>query len=218
MAMLRLPLDALRAGFDWLRRNPTELITVARAAAGLRVSAPLDALRWLLARAPQGKRSPKDVVIGQRPPAMTLAATIDLMGNPVRADAAIKVEEIRLGPDELRVTLRLSDVKLVYLGDNPQSPVGVLLKSGALDLSKPANLANFMPKRPIALVEAKDDTIVLDLARVPKIGANPRVKKILSVITPVLVIRDVRVEDEHLYVSWRPRLTGLPTSLAALRA
>lgn len=215
---MQLPLDALRAGLGYLRRHPTVLIAVARAAAGLRIMVPLDALRWFIGRASRARKGFKDVVVGQKPPSITFGATVDLMGNPLRAFAAIRIEELRIGPDELRVTLRLSDVRIEDLSGNPNSPVSVLLRSGALDLSKPGNLVNFMPKRPPALVEAKDDKLVLDLMRVPKIGENPRVRKILSVITPVLVIRDVRVEDDHLVVEWRPRFGGLTSSLAALRA
>jgi hypothetical protein len=212
------PLVALRAGFEYLKRNPTELLTVARHAAGFRAVLPLDALRWMVANSPQNKKAPQDVVIGEKPPAITFGATIDLMGTKVRANAAIKVEELRLSPEELRVTLRLSDVKMEVIGDGGNSPVAALLKSGALDLSKPGNLANFMPKRPPALVEAKDDRLVLDLMKVPKIAANPKVRKILSVVTPVLVIRDLTVEDDHLQIGWRPRIKGFAEALSALRA
>jgi hypothetical protein len=211
------PLVALRAGFEYLKRNPTELITVARHAAGFRMVVPLDALRWVVANSPPNKKAPQDVVIGEKPPAITFGATIDLMGTKVRANAAIKVEELRLSPEELRVTLRLSDVKMEVIGDGGNSPVAALLKSGALDLSKPGNLANFMPKRPPALVEAKDDRLVLDLMKVPKIAENPKVRKILGVVTPVLVIRDLTVEDDHLQIGWRPRIKGLAEALAALR-
>src|SRR5687768_5917894 len=111
------PLVALRAGFEYLKRNPTELLTVARHAAGFRMVVPLDVLRWVLANSPPNKKAPQDVVIGEKPPAITFGATIDLMGTKVRANAAIKVEELRLSPEELRVTLRLSDVKMEVIGD-----------------------------------------------------------------------------------------------------
>jgi hypothetical protein len=214
---MAFPVNALRAGFDYLKRNPGELLHAARNAAGFKVVVPLDALRWFVANAPPSKKAPKDVVIGQKPPSLTFGATVDLMGTTVRARAAIAIDELRLGPDELRVALRLSDVALEVMGKG-DTPVGALIKSGALDLSKPGNLANFMPKRPAALIEAKDDRIVLDLMKVPKIAENPRVRKLLSVVTPVLVIRDIRTEDDHLVIAIRPRLGGLGSSLAALRA
>jgi hypothetical protein len=211
------PLKAIRAGIDYLRRHPTELIYVAKSAAGLKVVLPLDALRWLSDNSKGGKRAPKEVVIGGKPPAITVAATLDLMGTPVRAGAAIKFEELRLGPDELRIVLKLSDVTLQALGD-ANTPVGALLKSGALDLSKPGNLANFLPKRPPALVEARDDLIALDLMKVPKIAENARLRRILGVVTPVFEIREVRVADDHLILSWRPRPGGVLSAVAALRS
>jgi hypothetical protein len=212
------PLAVLRAGFDYLKRNPTELITVARHAAGFRAVVPLDALRWFVANSPPNKKAPQDVVIGEKPPSITFGATIDLMGTKVRANAAIRIDELRLSPEELRISVRLSDVKMEVIGAGGDSPVAALLKSGALDLSKPGNLANFMPKRPPALVEAKDDRLVLDLMKVPKIAENPKVKTILGVITPVLVIRDITVAEDHIQISWRPRITGLAEARSALRA
>jgi hypothetical protein len=212
------PLAVLRAGFDYLKRNPTELFTVARHAAGFRAVVPLDALRWFVANSPPNKKAPQDVVIGEKPPSITFGATIDLMGTKVRANAAIRIDELRLSPEELRISVRLSDVKMEVIGQGGDSPVAALLKSGALDLSKPGNLANFMPKRPPALVEAKDDRLVLDLMKVPKIADNPKVKTILGVITPVLVIRDITVAEDHIQISWRPRITGLAEALSALRA
>jgi hypothetical protein len=212
------PIAALRAGFDYLKRNPTELVTVARYAAGFRAVMPLDALRWMVANSAPNPKAPKDVVIGEQPPAITFGATVDLMGTKVRANAAIKIDELRLSPDELRIAVRLSDVRMEVLDPNAASPVAALIKSGALDLSKPGNLVNFMPKRPAALVEAKDDRVVVDLMRVPKIAQNPRVRKVLSVVTPVLVIRNISVQDDHVVVRWRPRIAGLVEALAALRA
>jgi hypothetical protein len=211
------PLKALRAGIDYLRRNPTELIYVAKSAAGLKIVLPLDALRWLSDNAKGGKRAPKDVLIGGKPPAITVQATVDLMGTAVRVGASIKFEELRLAADELRIALRLSDVTMQAQGDG-SSPVAALLKSGALDLSKPGNLANFLPKRPAALVEARDDMLVLDLMKVGKIAGNGRLRRLLGVVTPVFEIREVRVDDDHLILSWRPRPGGVLSAARALRS
>jgi len=134
----------------------------------------------------------------------------------VRAHAAIRFEELDLGAEQLRIVLRLSDVKMEALGAS-DSPVAALLKSGALDLSKPGNLANFLPKRPAALVEAKDDKLVLDLMKVPKIAENGRLRRILGVVTPVLHLKELRVEDDHIVLSWRPRPAGLGAAVMALR-
>ncbi|MBI4512392.1 MAG: hypothetical protein HY698_22360 [Deltaproteobacteria bacterium] len=216
LSSLKLPISALSAGFEYLKRNPAELVFVAKHAAGLRAAVPMDLLRWLLARVPTGKNGLSDVVIGHNPPALTFESTVSLMGAKVRAGAHLRIEEVRMGGDELRLVVRLSDVRLEPLGP-PDSPLAAMLKSPMLDLSKPANLLNFMPKRPPALVEAKDDRVVLDLMKT-KLGKNRRLKQILSVVSPLVEIRDLRAEDDHLVVEWRPRAEGVTTAVAALRS
>src|SRR5687768_12995462 len=100
------PRDALRAGADYLRRHPGVLLTVARNAAGLKLTVPLDSLRWLVEHAPRGKKSPRDVALGSAPPALSVAMTSELMGNAFRAGSDITIEEVRAGADELVVKLR----------------------------------------------------------------------------------------------------------------
>jgi hypothetical protein len=214
---MRFPLDALKAGVDYLRRNPTEIFCAARHAAALRVSIPLDALRWLADRAAGSSGMVTDVVIGSAPPAITMAATIDLMGAKLRSSSATRIDELRLGPDELRVSLRVSNLSLEALGGDA-NPMSALLKSGALDLANPGSLMNFMPSKPEAIVEASGDRIVLDLLKVPKIAGNEKLRRILALTTPVIVIYDISTDDDHLLISWRPRVTGVPSALRALAA
>ena len=109
----------------------------------MRIAVPLDALRWFVANAPQSRKAPSDVSITARPPAIHLGATLEMMGSKLRASSAIRVEELRIHPDELRLTLRLADVDMRVL-DKSVTPISGLIKSGALDLSKPGNLANFI--------------------------------------------------------------------------
>jgi hypothetical protein len=80
MPATQLALDGLRAGLSHLAKKPTELLTVARHAAGLRAVIPLDALRWLIERSPS-KKGPKDIVLGANPPYISVGLTADLMGN-----------------------------------------------------------------------------------------------------------------------------------------
>jgi hypothetical protein len=134
----------------------------------------------------------------------------------VRASAAIRVDEIELSPETMRVGFKLSDVRLALLGDS-DTPVATLIKSGALDLSKPGNLVKFVPKRPPAIVEADGDRIVIDLMKVPAVGDNALLRRALAIVTPVLGIRAVETDRDHLYVALRASPRGLPRSLAALR-
>jgi hypothetical protein len=208
------PRDALRAGAGYLRRNPSELLTLARNAAGLRLTVPLDALRWLVENLPRGPRSPRDIAIGAAPPALSIGLTSELMGNAFRVTQDVKIEEVRASENELVVTLRVANLSLKALGAQ-DSPMANLFK--AMDFSDPAQLMNFMPQKSPALVEAKKDRFVVDLLRVPKIAANPTVRKALEVVTPLLTITEIYTEDDHLVLALRARAGGLTAALAALR-
>src|SRR5215813_10039141 len=151
MRDMALPLRAaLRSASRFMVKNPTTMLSMARHALGMRIAIPLDSLRWFIANTPPSKKAPQDVTINAKPPAVVLGATIDLMGTTVRASAAIKIDQLEIGPESLRVSIRLADVNLKVLGES-FTPVAGLIKSGALDLSKPGNLANFMPKKPDVL-------------------------------------------------------------------
>ena len=98
------------------------------------------------------------------------------------------------------------------------TPVAGLLKSGALDLSKPGNLVKFMPKKPEILVEAHDDVIVIDLMKNPKIAANDKVRRILDTLTPVVNVSGLSTEGDFLIIQMRATPFGLPRALGAARA
>jgi hypothetical protein len=204
------------AAVDYVRKNPDEVVRAMVNAAGLRFGVPLAALRYLTAQAKLPRKAPKDIEIGSAPPALRIGLTVDAMGTALRANAAIKIDEIDLGPDALRIGIRLGDVKLALIGDS-QSPVATLIKSGALDLSKPGNLVKFLPKRPPAIVDAEDDRIVLDLMQVPAIANNAMLKKILAILTPVVNIRAIETDRDHIYVALKASPSGLPRALTALR-
>lgn len=198
-------------------RNPMSLLKVARHAAGLQVAVPLDALRWFLANTPPSRKAPQDVIITARPPAIHVAATIDLMGSKVRASTAVTVDELRVHPDELRLQLRMADTDMKVL-DRSETPVAGLIRSGALDLSKPGNLAKFMPQKPPALVEAHDDILVLDLMQVPALANNFKLRRVLQRLTPVVNIAALKTDGDFLILGLRANPAGVPRALAAARA
>jgi hypothetical protein len=177
---------------------------------------PLAALRYLSSQAKLPKKAPQDIDIGSSPPALRIALSVDAMGTPVRVTAAIKIDEIDLSPGSMRVGIRLSEVKLTLLGES-DAPVATLIKSGALDLSKPGNLVKFLPKRPPAIVEADGDRIVIDLMNVPAIAGNALLRRALAIITPVVNVRAIETDRDHLYVALRASPRGLPRAFAALR-
>jgi hypothetical protein len=208
--------QVVNAAVDYIRRNPDEIVKAAINAAGLRFGVPLAALRYLSSQAKLPRKAPKDIEIGSAPPALRISLSVDAMGTPVRASAAIKVDEIDLSPGAMRIGIKLSDVKLTLLGES-DSPVATLIKSGALDLSKPGNLVKFLPKRPAAIVEADGDRIVIDLLNVPAVSANGLLRRALAIVTPVVNVRAVETDRDHLYVALRASPRGLPRAIAALR-
>lgn len=215
---MALPIRAaLRSAGRFVSRNPRTLVTMARHALGLRVAVPLDALRWFIANTPPSKRAPTDITITARPPAIHVGATVDLMDTKLRASAAIRVEELSLHTGELRVILRLADVQMHVIGES-NTPVAGLIKSGALDLSKPGNLVNFMPKKPEVLLEAKDDRLVLDLMRNPKIRANEKLHKVLSTLTPVVSVNALCTEGDYLILGLKATPMGFAEAVSAARA
>lgn len=209
-------MDAARAAAQHVFTNPHEIVRVARHAMGLRLPLPLSGIRWLAGRL-GGSKGPKDLLIESAPPGLRFAASLDLMKTPVRASAVVYIEDIRINDEEIRVEVRLSDVALRLTGES-DSPVATLLKSGALDLSKPGNLVAVMPKRPKAIVEARDDRVVLDLMNVPKLASSRRVRDILSVITPTVGVRSIRTDEDDLVVALRATPIGLLGSVAAIGA
>jgi hypothetical protein len=207
--------EVLTAAVGYVRKNPDEVVRAAVNAATLRFGVPLAALRFLAGQA-NGRKAPKDVEISASPPALRLAATVDAMGTWVRASAAIRVDEISITADAIRVGIRLNDVKLALVGES-EAPIATLIKSGALDLSKPGNLIRHLPKRPPAIVEAGGDRVVLDLIKIPKIAQNARVRKLLGVLTPVLGVRAIETDRDHLYVALKASPAGLSRSIEAIR-
>lgn len=206
----------LEAGSRYLRDHPEELLRALRNLLALRFGVPLDALRFFAGRA-KGKKAPKDLVLEAVPPGLRVGAGLELMGTPVRAQATVFIERVSITPDELRFEIRLADVSLKVPDNAPESPIAALLRSGALDLSKPGNLAAYMPKRPALLVEAKDDRIVIDLMRHPKIAKNPRAVRTLGLLAPLLTVAGIESDSEHLDVTLRAFPDGLREAVGGLR-
>lgn len=213
-----LDAEVLRTVGSYFVEHPEELVRIARNAAALKFGVPLAAVRWLATRAgATGRRAPSDVLIEAVPPGVRVGATLELMGTRLRASALIFVEELSLRTTELRVELRLAEVSLSLL-DESDSPLGALIRSGALDLTKVGNLVGVMPRRPSFLVEAKGDRIVLDLKRHPKLTQNGRAERLVGLVTPIVNVRAVESDREHLDIVLKVFPQGLATALATIRA
>jgi hypothetical protein len=180
---------------SYLFQHPDELLRIAKNALLLKFGVPLAAVRWAVLRN-GGQRLPRDLSLEAVPPGLRIGMSVELMGTPLRVSALMFIESIRLAPEELRLELRLNEVRLALLGDS-NSPLAALIRSGALDLTKVGNLVGVMPKRPAFLVEAKGDRIVLDLKRHPAF-AGQRVEKLLGLVTPLISVKGVATDDEHI--------------------
>lgn len=204
--------DALRS---YLRMHPEELGRAVRSALGLRFGVPLAALRWL---GEQAERSGKveDFQIESVPPGLRLGGSVDAMNTPIRVSAVIYVERVVFNDEELTVALRLEDVSLKLNGES-DSPLAALIKSGALDLSNPGTLVNFMPRRSPILAEAKGNRIVLDLMRDPNIGKNPLVRRAVSLLTAFVTLHGVETDTRHLDIAFRALPTGVGGAVRSVR-
>lgn len=207
----------LSAAKSYLKEHPEELVRALRGALGLRVGVPLDALRYFARELTGGNKMPRDIEIDSAPPGIKIAMTVEAVGSVLRVSLAIFIEEVNITSDEIRVSVRIADLSLKVL-EGMQTPVAALVQSGALDLSKPGNLVAFIPKRPPMIVDAKDDRIVIDALKIPKLADNPKIRRALAVATPVLGVRAIRSKDDHLDVHLRATLSGLPVAVAAARS
>ncbi len=210
------PKVILRNAADYLKTHPEEIVRALRGALGLRVGVPLDALRYFARELTGGKKLPRDIEIDSAPPGLRIAMTVEAAGSTLRVSQILYVEEVNIASDEIRVALRVAELSLKVL-EGFQTPVAALVQSGALDLSKPGNLIAFIPKRPAMIVDAKDDRIVLDVMKLPKVADNPKVRRALAITTPVLGVRGIRSKDDHLDVFLKASLSGLPVALSAVR-
>jgi hypothetical protein len=209
------PQETVDAVRTYLRSHPEEIGRAVRSALGLRFGVPVAALKWL---GKQAERTGKveDFEIESVPPGLRLGANVDLMNTPIRAGAIIFVERVVFNDEELTVALRLEDVKLKLNGES-DSPIAALIKSGALDLSNPGTLVNFMPNRSPVLAEANGNRIVLDLLRDPNIGKNPLVRRAVSLLTSFVTLHGVETDTKHVDIAFRALPTGLGGAVRSVR-
>jgi hypothetical protein len=207
------PKAVIERALSWVRQHPDQVLGAAKNAVALRLTVPLDALRWLAEQA-KGKKAPEDVEIAVEAPGIRVGATVNVMKTRIRASATLLIGEVRLGPDELRFAVRLKNVSLAVLGQS-DSPVAALIQSGALDLSKPGKLAAHLPRRPAFLVESEGDRLVIDLMRDPKIAA--RLRRVLSLVTPIVTVSTVEATGDALAIQLACFPDGFASAVGSLR-
>ncbi len=186
-----------------------------RNALGLRVGVPINALRWLGRQAEKSGKV-EDLKIDPTPPGIRVGASIDLMHTPIRASAIIFIDRVVFNEDELTVALRLEEVSLKLNGE-AETPVAALIKSGALDLSRPGTLLNYMPKRSPVIAEASDNRITLDLMRDPKIAKNKLLRNAIGAVTSFFTLQTISTDTSHLDISFRAFPGGIRGAARSVR-
>jgi hypothetical protein len=204
--------DAAR---EYLREHPEELGRAMRSALGLRLGVPLAALRWLGRQAEKDGKL-EDLSIDAVPPGLRVAASIDLMGTPIRARADVYIDRIVFNEAELTIAMRLEEIDLRLNGE-ANSPVGALIKSKALDLSNPGTLVAYLPDRSPILADAHENRITLDLMRDPKIGRNELVRTVVAVLTSFVTLHGVQTDEGHIDVAFRALPMGFGGAARAVR-
>ncbi|HLV22598.1 MAG TPA: hypothetical protein VKZ49_17020 [Polyangiaceae bacterium] len=207
----------LEAAAGYLKRNPEEVVRLVRGAAERRLSVPLDAVRWYVAGL-AGKRAPKDIELVAVPPGLRLGLTVELMGTPLRVSGILYVDRVEIAADTIRVDLRLNELSLKVLDETIDTPIAALIRSGALDLSKPGNLVAYMPKRPAMLIDAKDDRVTLDLMRLPKLAKNEQIGRLLGILTPIVTVETIGTSQDHLDIVLRTFPSGLSRGFQGIRS
>ncbi len=208
--------NVLKSAGRYAAANPRLLGEIARNALHGRLTVPLDLLRWATTLLPPGGSTPSDMTVVAQPPALGLGATANLMGTQLRVDAALLIDALDTSTDAFKVTLRVRDLRASVL-NNLDGNLAKLLKSGALNLSKPASLLNFVPKKPPAILEAKEDRFVVDLLKFDQVANNPTIRKVLATLTPILSIGEIRTEGDNLIIGLRASPRGFRDTLAAIR-
>jgi len=208
------PLALVERAVSWVRSHPEDLLGAAIDAAALKLTVPLDALRFLASRM-QGRNAPEDLEIVAVPPGLRVGATVTAMKTRLRASGTLLVDEMRVGPSEMRFSVRLRHLSLAVLGSS-DSPVATLVNSGALDLSRPGKLVASLPKRPSFVVEADGDRLVVDLMRDPKLSR--RLGRVAAVVTPLLTVTALESKGDALSLQLACLPDGVGAAVDAVRA
>ncbi|KFE71857.1 hypothetical protein [Hyalangium minutum] len=203
---------------EYLKEHPEEVPRAIRGMMKLRLGIPLAVPRYLARTFVSGQGHKKDVIISPAPPGLKLTTTLDALGSSLlRASLVVALDDLRINKDEVRLEFRVSEMKAEILDEGDgTSPVIAKIKSGELDFTKPANLLVHLPERPPTLVEAQDDRVCFDLLKSPDFANNPGIRRFLATINPVVGLRAVRTDDDHLDIYFRASPTGLPAAIASL--
>ncbi len=210
-----LPKKAAQAVGSYLKSHPEEVLRAARNAASLKLGLPLAAVRWLV-RELGGSKMPRNLVLEARSPGIFVSASVELMKTDLEISTTVLIEEIDFRQDALLLNVRLRDLELEVAESSAATPIAALLRSGALNLSRPGDLVSYLPKQPPFLLEAKGDRFQLDLLKLPSLSKE-RARRIVAALTPLVGVSTVRSADDHIDIAFQPLPEGAMSAFERLK-
>jgi hypothetical protein len=208
------PRRAVESMVRYLTAHPEEIGRFVRSGLGLRLGVPLAAFRWILAEVT--KDAGLEAQLEVDPPGLQFGATVDRMGTKMRITAALFVQDIDIDDRQIRIELRVEDLNIDILS-HEKTQLSALIKSRALDLSRPGDLLAELPDIPPVVVMAKGNRFAIDLMRSDRFG-EPRLREIVGLLSSLITVKEVRTEkSEHLDVSFRALPRGPRSAGRAMR-
>ena len=208
------PRSVLQTAGRYLRSHPDEIRRALRNALGLRLGLPLDAFRWLASELMRGE-APMELELESRPPGIFVAGNVELAGSLVRASAVLFIDRVVIDETQIRFELRVESMQLVPL-EGKKSPLNALLRATMLDLSRPGDLIEHLPGIPDVIVEAHDNRLIIDLAKVPRIAEDPRLRQIVGFLSALVTVDAVQSDEAHLDLRFRPIPRGVSSAIEAV--
>ncbi len=194
------PLRAVETLVRYLGAHPEEIGRFVRSGLGMRVGVPLAAFRWLLSELT--KDAGVDAELDVDPPGLRFGATVDKMRTRMRITAALFVQDIEIDEHQFRIELRIEDLNIAVLSSE-KTQISALIRSGALDLSRPGDLLAELPDIPDVVVDARANRIAIDLMRSERFG-DPRIKELVGLLSALVTVKEVRTEKtQHVDVAFR---------------
>ena len=135
---------------------------------------------------------------------VTLRSPLKLLKKLVNdSHPRVRLEAVRalsfLSGEEAVMDIRLEQIEVV-----PTSPrktqLSALLKTGALDLSRPGDLLANLPGIPPLIRDAEGNRFTIDLMCLPQLKANASIRDALALVTSVVTLRAIETDAHHLDV------------------
>ena len=208
------PKRAVESVVRYLTAHPDEIGRFIRNGLGMRLGVPLAAFRWILSELTRD--AGLDAELEVDPPGIRFGATVDRMQTRMRISAALFVHDVEIDDRQIRIDLRIENLKIDVLSAK-KTQLSALIKSGALDLSRPGALVDELPNLPPVIVLAKGNRIGLDLMRSERFG-EPRLREIVGLLSSLVTVKEVRTEkSDHVDVGFRALPRGPRSAGRAVR-